>query len=112
MAASVSKKQVIILNALRYELKNEWGFEVFDLKRSKHPLEFVAVRMNNAPYSAALFRLFRGCVKVTFFYDAKSWPRAIKFLVFLIGRGTIFFDPIPFNPTKKGKYRPWSRFVK
>ncbi len=109
--AHYSAEQIETLRKLRKVLK-EKKFDIFDLRRSKHPLEFVAVDFRDAPFSAAIIRLYRGRVKIKFFYSISAWHRGIIYDLKNWFGEKILFDQKPWNPTRKGKYRPWYQLVK
>lgn len=92
----------------------EAGFEIFDLKRRKHVLEFAAVKRDtfglaiNA--SGLVARLFRGRVRIQFFHSTSP--------IFILKRklqerfgNVLYVTPKLFNPTYCGNYRTWNDVV-
>jgi len=112
--------QINTLFLLRSRLA-EKGFDIFHLKRSKYPEEFIAFRRQEAgnPEDNAfravppvvLCRFFRGKVQIKFL---ESWHLFTGDDLTDLQKSfgdSISFTERAFNPTRGGKYKKWHELV-
>lgn len=101
------RRQIEDLEKLR-RILGEKGFLIFDLKRRKHPREFMAVQPTAFPRSAALVGLYRGKVRVRFYYLKQAWGNDIvQDIISWFGNRVCFAKDPVYNPPHTRKYHPW-----
>lgn len=109
-----SSEQIALLSSLRI-LLGEKGLKIFDLRRAKHPLEFLAVDVKQPPASAALVRTFYGKIRIQFVYCNSIWPAQSKDTIIQWAGDIVFFGKESVyieNLRRYDTYRKWISYIK